>query len=226
VGTTPLGVRLLRRIVGPPKEVGRFGETLKSLLFQRRAERSQMTGEALADASVSLHLEKRLSSGSIFRHAAILARARWPADRAREQTLARWPSNWLRSSFAVNSVSNDAREQRRAEPLQLGPEARRERIGLVFMLVKSGRLGLLDGRLTGDGMLTADVAVAQSQANPFQRAMENASLVGSPASAQLISRSATACPVSHSRSPLHGSSSRQCFGSATDWLSSSKNKSG
>jgi hypothetical protein len=94
------------------------------------------------------------------------------------------------------------------------------------MVVKSGMPGLLEGWLTGDGMLPAEVAVAQSQANPSQRAMENASFCGSRASAQLISRSATACPVSHSRRPLHGSSSFQCFGSATDWPSSSKNRSG
>src|SRR5205814_4736031 len=52
------------------------------------------------------------------------------------------------------------------------------------------------------------------------------SFCGSLARAQLISRNATAWPVSHSLNPLQESSSFQCFGFATDWLSSSKNKSG
>jgi len=58
------------------------------------------------------------------------------------------------------------------------------------------------------------VAFANNQASPFHLLIPVGSGVPFFESAQLISRNATACPTSHARSPLDGSSSRQCFGSA------------
>jgi hypothetical protein len=60
------------------------------------------------------------------------------------------------------------------------------------MFVKSDRVGAIGGGRIGDEIAVALVAVAQSHANPFQRAFDHSSFWGLLASAQLISRNATA----------------------------------
>ena len=113
----------------------------------------------------------------------------------------------VRGEFRVQGCQGDQQGSRGTVAPVGGRGAARESIRLRLHAGEIRFAGSVVGWLTGDGMFPADVAVAQSQASPFQRATVNGSICGSPASAQLISRSATACPVSHWRSPFHGSSS-------------------
>src|SRR5205085_9852143 len=113
--------------------------------------------------------------------------------------------------LGVNSASREAsakRRERAAPSLQFETEARRASASAsVCILPKPAPAGELEGWLTGEDIFAAEVVAAQSHARPFQRAVEASSPWGWLASAQLISRKATACPVSHSLNSLHGSSS-------------------
>ena len=158
-----------------------------------------MTGEAARIERIErlYILEKLIELGIDFQRApAILAERvgqpvqgeNKPLRALAEQLDSQFPSRRIPRPMDASATSKDRAEL----SLQLEVDARRASASAcVCMLVKSDRLGVLEGRLTGDGMLAADVAVAQSHANPFQRAMENASFCGSFASAQLISRRAT-----------------------------------
>src|ERR1700760_707172 len=115
-----------------------------------------------------------------------------------------------------NSLSAEASAVSRLRAvvsLQFEVAARRaSESACVCIFVKSEGAGAFGGGMIGDEMAAAEVAVAQSQARPFQRAIDHSSFWGLLARPQLISRNATAWPVSHSRSPLQESvSSFQCF---------------